>query len=505
MNDILSTRLDMIQTQLERVQDFAGLDDLRVKDLDTLIALLDGSVKQYARDIDDTLGRVRKGLEDLRMLIVESTADDSLCDECTGLLETVQEAVATTNKLQTDVITAIGTARAGRKRRPSVQTSDPWKITREAFDKTSNTISGEVKGVRDLVTAAGQSETAGKHEEAAGLWNSAWKKYADFVYAPGRMLFGDYSDFLLGLATRDSLLDEGVCQLADDLIKQWNPGVSLTIPAKYVALESTLARIVRLSFQDWSIWALPLAAREVGYVVNARENASDRLAGFIREKMVDGQIEAHLRDYLADVFGTYVMGPAYCYAAIYMRFDPLLAYEPLDDHPPDAMRAEVIFDALDWMSRAKLENDPYQSILEELRSQWQVVLAQAIVPARRALPMAGSFTTLVEELAQIVYSERQAMFSATAWGRAKQMRNDFLEGRNSAQPQDDLRSVLNAAWLARVQKPSQSKLIESLARQAFDSVMKRKPAPAGSLATLGEAQWSQRKQPLASVAGSRGG
>ena len=259
---------------------------------------------------------------------------------------------------------AVKLAIAAMKRRPSVQDSELPKVALDAFVNTTGDITTNLNQIRALVKSAKKVKGDQDHDKASRLWQKAWREYSENVYGPCQKLYRDYVDFLRGVATRDVELDHGFCQLADVLIRLCASDVSLTIPARKEALESTVARIVRLSFCDWSIWALPLVAREVGYVVNSKDKRSEQLAKFLDEEKGKGDHESHLRDYLADIFATYVMGPAYCFAVIYLRFDPLQAHKPADSHPSESKRAEVIFSTLAQMSKQE-EGNPYMGILNQ--------------------------------------------------------------------------------------------------------------------------------------------
>ena len=93
----------------------------------------------------------------------------------------------------------------------------------------------------------------------------AWRDYGE-AQKVNREFAAERLEIFAGLAFRRSRLDENACRLADELIGKCNLGISLddcewvTIPAPKEALGRTLARIVRLRFPEWTVWALPLVA-----------------------------------------------------------------------------------------------------------------------------------------------------------------------------------------------------------------------------------------------------
>ena len=80
------------------------------------------------------------------------------------------------------------------------------------------------------------------------------------------------------------------------------------------------AQLIRLGFPEWSVWSLPLIAREFGHVfVKKYERIDTDVARAKEAKVAD---EADLRSWAADVFATSVMGSAYPWAAMVLRVDP---------------------------------------------------------------------------------------------------------------------------------------------------------------------------------------
>lgn len=471
MNDILSSRLKMIKDRLKRVPDFDELDETRLKDLEELKILLEGRVTKYSRDSERGISKVIDELGDLGRKLDDEL---ELCENCQTIQANLGETLIELGQLKTDVEAALDTAIKEWKKRTSMKKTPLSDIAKKDYKNKIKSISTNIGEVKKHINNGISTETSNNKDKFANSWEKAWKMYWKDVYTPSRDLFSDYVDFLRGLATRDCTLDDNICQLADELISKWNvTDVSITIPVKYVAYETTVSRIVRLSFQDWSIWALPLVGREVGYVVNTNDSLTKLLDSMDNQLIRDWNLENSLRDYMADIFATYVMGPAYFCASMYLRFNPLQAYSNANDSAPDAYRAEAILKMLNWMSN-NMKGDPFQPFVENLREKWHKVLSQTgmqIPPPEKEFPV-----DCVNVLAEYMKDKNELMFTAAEWERANGLCLEFVKEKTSAKVGDDVRAVLNAAWLARMEEPTKMRIIERIALKAFKVVASREAA-----------------------------
>src|SRR5688572_19624149 len=79
----------------------------------------------------------------------------------------------------------------------------------------------------------------------------------------------EYLDYLGGLCLRHERVDNGVCEIADALINEIEQGSeilsALAIPGRDSGA-GTLPRAVYLRFPEWTVWALPLAIRELWHI-----------------------------------------------------------------------------------------------------------------------------------------------------------------------------------------------------------------------------------------------
>jgi hypothetical protein len=171
---------------------------------------------------------------------------------------------------------------------------------------------------------------------------------------------------------------------------------------------------------------------------------------------------------IADAFATYAMGPAYACAAIWLRFNPFLAYSDQPGTPGDAKRATMVFEILKHMNAATSFTN-YDGVIRLLEDAW----ASALVCAKPPGELDRAQVTYLSDLAERAFrtfSDRllpTAPYPAKGWLDAQdwvqQRREDHRAGRrwqdrtdvgSLMSPIRSLRDILNAAWCARVQSDS---------------------------------------------------
>jgi hypothetical protein len=235
-----------------------------------------------------------------------------------------------------------------------------------------------------------------------------WAKYNE-TYKESQKIFDEYIEVLGGLALRDKLDNESswmVWNLADHLIQDCsektclNP--SLAVPSAQEALTRTLARIIRMRFEEWTIWNLPFTSHEFGHVVIEE---TDYLPNFLNartdfltkcensyfpgcdEEKIRAALRCQLEEFFADAFATYTMGPAYACAAIILRFDPIIKVES-NEKPSDLKRVFVVLGMLEWMNNqpqsptgssplTSVSSTPFRNIINKLRATWGDMLTKA--------------------------------------------------------------------------------------------------------------------------------
>lgn len=306
-----------------------------------------------------------------------------------------------------------------------------------------------------------------------------WEHYEDLAFRDGENvfkkepLFAEYVDFLGGLALRNTGIDEGVCHMADELLERchriadntlWH---SLTVPARRMPSESTIARMIRLGFPEWTVWAVPLGVHEFGHVV-VTENRD--LRDQIEESELKRQFEAALNIFLADAFATYCMGPSYAYASILLSLDPYSgAWEggpapvnggepPLQpavaEKSPDTRRAFVILETLNVM-----DSGAYKGVRTALAAYWDNSLRAFGLEFELGDEEEKRLKEVVDLMSDFLDSKTIGLrYEASQWKKVTSEKWPNLVGTDPSEYplstfDDDIRDVVNAAWHQRVQDP----------------------------------------------------
>jgi len=361
---------------------------------------------------------------------------------------------------------------------------------------------------------------------------AAWHKFSE-IARHSQEVFCESLDVLGGLAFRGTLKDRDIWAMADDLIEDISSITrrqpALTVPASQEVLSKTLARLIRLRFPEWDIWALPFVAHEYGRVVvdelrleagkerpgnklrdldtflaaeesrlteadeqlrivRAGSEAAPQLVARVAER-AQRRAELHLQVLAADGFATFMMGPAYAYSAILLRLNP--ADDDGMNGPPSALRAAVVLSMLEEIDR-RAKSQQYRDVVSDLRGAWQTL-------ADLGDTSTGPDHTEVERInAELVprlwqaYSEQfvpGAEYTASASNDESYLIaqkwatfwfKDFDPESPLPTPDDlrkgnRLRDVLNAAWLIRRKQdgPATGR-IEEAARRLWQAIRNKR-------------------------------
>lgn len=281
----------------------------------------------------------------------------------------------------------------------------------------------------------------------------AWQEYHQSVRGDTQSLLSEYMEFIGGLALRDVGLDEGISELADELMQtfffrnaRWS---LLSVPARQHAASMTLTRIIRLGFPEWTTWALPLTAHEFWYAV-AREMVSGSLAKTNGLDLYDPRIQ----ECLADGFATYAMGPAYAYAAVLLRLDPCFAYTDTNEYAAHDNRVHVILSMLRHMDAVHgSEEGPYAMVTEELSREWESALEFTTDQGTPQNEVKQQLESAVGDFFQILEKETASVFTVSNFHTSRDWSEKLVEdrvGEIEVPRAAEFRWVVNAAWLARV-------------------------------------------------------
>ena len=398
----------------------------------------------------------------------------------------------------------------------------PSEVVDDLYGGLTGTIGQQARNhIQELDDIELELMKATDEEEEAAL-KKAWQRFSK-IYDESRGTFGEYLEFIGGLAIRYTGLDERVCRVADELIRSCSLEItrekwqSLTVPALQESFTKTLARIVRLRFPEWTIWTLPFTAHEYGHVVleDRLELVKDPIKTFIEEEVEseaqedeeckkaraanDAQGEERARQrimkrllvLLSDAFATYTMGPAYAYAMMYLRFNPLSARLADAERPPDVLRAHMVLSMLQAIDDE--EEKKFTGIAKELETSWGDMLRRAGTDDLSK----EEKQAVTEQAARIRYVYGRALFPtaryplagkddegwvvaekwAGTWGKILRENQPLTGTVKEEQPgegtqtdkiyvkkKSKLRDAINAAWLCRVKNKSEK--IPSIALEA---------------------------------------
>ncbi|GAB4257160.1 MAG: hypothetical protein Kow0092_03840 [Deferrisomatales bacterium] len=357
-----------------------------------------------------------------------------------------------------------------------------------------------------------EADEQGEGDPARATLRRAWTRY-NLLYQGTQETFEECLTFMGGLAFRDQGLDQSICEIADELIRccaddsTGDPWRSLTVPAPRETVTKTLAKIIRLRFQEWTLWTLPFTAHEFGHVVVEEKADDEDLRGFLEEQVgllealesgdagSEGErrerAEAHVKEFLADAFATYTMGPAYPCAGILLRFDPSAPEGRDPRQPHSGKRARVALEMLRAMD-AQAGTSPYAAVIGILEKRWEDALGR--MGSAAALPSAylqwlegfvarisDVFYLVIRPSARYPYTGDRGWLVADQWHRTwRRQLEDGEELYVDATAQDKLCDVLNAAWLCRLFKPpgARDREIERAAYDLCKRIIDRRRRPA---------------------------
>lgn len=279
----------------------------------------------------------------------------------------------------------------------------------------------------------------------------AWKRLTELETDAITRVFNESIELLGGIALRDTRFDADICELADELIRSMRASGSYpsVIPGGISSMMMTLERIIRLRFPEWTLWALPFAAYEF-WLVSAHKQFDEGLDRVLAGHGARATGNAQLQRCLGDAFATYIMGPAYAFAAMTMLLNP--------DHAEDDLRAQAILGMLRAMDPAAPNGfaESYRTLAGQLEDAWKAARAAALNGAgvvgdagTAAASVQVAVLTLSNDLRNFGYTR----FDVAEWKAVGDWVKPLLEGRIAdipLSPGHDLRHVLSAAWRARV-------------------------------------------------------
>lgn len=466
---IFRTRLEVLCSNLERVKLVLDMARKRGDQIGELSVKLFGhkGAKKLAAEAKKRLDLAKVHLEGLEGVDEVTFEIKEAVDETTGEIKKALEAIhGLTNKLKY----AEGSLSRILKHRVEIAESKEKTFQDRVIGKAEEGITSlqDVLGSLD-----GEDGGAAERDMAA-----AWSRYREALEKQSEPLFAEYVDLLRGLALRECGLEDGICQLADQLLAGFDrvgrfSWESLAIPAHGTST-STRARTIRLGFPEWTLWALPLSAFELGRVV-VREQK--QLTEYVNQQMVefgkeDAGIRQSVEESLAEAFAVYTAGPAYACAALLMRLDPSPIGQEAGELATDGERAQMVLEGLKQAAEES-KSAPFDSIREELEAAWTEAIQQT--GARPVNQEEADRCTQRMEFFWDWKSRLLASYSGKSLVRVAKWASLLLNEPDEIEVQGkEISDVLNTAWLCRLGNPEKSEEIHAAALELWDR-MRRSP------------------------------
>ena len=371
-----------------------------------------------------------------------------------------------------------------------------WDLAIMDIKREVSRISSVLTGVQDRVRT-GNSGSA------------EWQTYSE-IHRASQELFRDSLELIGGLALRDKLLDQEICQLTDELILNCSDAMttntSPTIPAHLELPPRMLRRVVRMRYPEWTIWTLSFAAYEFGHIAMAEIDELKKYCETQAEEAVQAQGTApdsaaygnlvqraihSAKILMADAFATYTLGPAYACPALLLQFSPVPDEPAVAFGPSGTQRADLVLGILEGMGREGNQDDgnAFEVVLRPLRERWAFIPHAALGPEHIVLDPASILDIFSRELYQFRPRVRYPTGRLNektfgGWTVARQWEEqwqDELKNRvgtltvPAVHSASKLRDGLNAAWLCRLRTPPESlSYVERVSRDLCLEIIKER-------------------------------
>jgi hypothetical protein len=327
-------------------------------------------------------------------------------------------------------------------------------------------------------------ERIGKRPKGEAL-EDAWHSLRDLSARADRVST-DYLRCLQGAMIRRQGLDSGWLDVSDHMLRRVGHASDVQWSRVTVLNEGELLAgltdVVGARFGSFDIWNLPIAVHELGHYVaanleeaetgrpifeevvkglqkRAREESAARPDGTSLERKLE-RLQRHANELFADLFAVYVLGPAYVFTCVLLRFDPAAAYQATSDHPSDDDRCRALLAMLVAMDAAA-----YRKVADLLGDLWADSLGAAGLEAKGAAG-SGLAAWAVELIHPALRHNLPPAARYAGWASAVALAGE-LEGSAPVGQIDlgaaGIADVLNAAWLARWRKPDDAAEISARA------------------------------------------
>jgi len=344
---------------------------------------------------------------------------------------------------------------------------------------------------------------------AEQVLSQAWTDYGNALNR-SQAVFREFLEFVGGLILRDKEFDSEICDVADELIKSCSrlvlTNTSIAVPAARDALTTAAGLMVRVRFPEWTIWTLPFTAYEYGHVVlNELTKFTDLIATEVdkwlkqdpdfqtleadkqatqeSKQLLKKHAESYVKEFLADIFAAYMMGPAYVCSAILLRFDPVGSSVKDTERPDDIRRGFVVLEVLNRMNQES-HSKPYTGVIEYLEDEWKGTKDRVKSSAKLEAWEEARLKALVDGWKGSKFyklTKYPDSGQLDGWNFAAQWAQEWLTQLSNGiyqlkPPQkithlSKLRDVLNAAWFCRIPDPGNPNSLTGISSGAeVDSV-----------------------------------
>jgi len=308
-------------------------------------------------------------------------------------------------------------------------------------------------------------------------------------------------EFLGGLAIRRAGLDAGIAGqggvwariLVERVGVEWSPAVVLgrSLGAQsssgLVLEQRPEDSLIQLPIPRWDIWDLPMIACAYGQWI-AKRGQLESLRTLSEAELASApatdrrQETLRLWHRLADAFASYVAGPAYSAALIFLHLDP----REQEDRLRGALVLEILR-LLDLRLRESgeavdFEQGPYASEVRVLAATWGDAVEQCSGPqfaetARETMqPLASRIFEALEYSLATVAEEKQARWSLALKSLVPLLREGTEQPLTA-----ELEALIDAAWWCRARFPEKTDDLTADIRRMLEGKHPARGMPAQSV------------------------
>lgn len=328
-----------------------------------------------------------------------------------------------------------------------------------AAEDLSSVLSDLQEDTRDFIAKV--EELLGPDGQNATIEPTIWREYAELLEQTGPR-FDECVELLQGLSAREHGLEDtaaALFDLADTMIRalrlsDFNSD-SFTIPSRREVDPRGRMHVLRVRFSEWTEWTLPLVAFEFGRMAAQR---SQRIQAFLGKQRAGDGVSGEVL--IADGLATFALGPAYACAAIVLRLQP-----PHADNAADHDRVRMILSTLRRLNK----DSAFDDVIDKLSDAWDSASRGANPAELPGVRTDAEMDAAVEFLYRQAGGNPLLVYPLDEFYKARNLANAWVKEKRSSSGHPpglgdlrDARSLMNMAWLCRLEIPSESDSIAEL-------------------------------------------